>query len=420
MDEVNRCVNGYLNSASNMLTPTFLPLEPCARSGTGSDFSAQKREGKGFILEARRWIVERTFAWLGKFRRLSNCEVKINPKFKELIHPLTQQEQDILEKDILDKGCLDALKTWNDYLIDGHHRYDICKKHNITFKTETLLFEDEESAMLWMINNQMGRAKKRQACGQGGVLLKADLPEGNKGQVRDIIAKKAGVGARAVDKFKTIQENASKEVVQSLCEGTAVNGKKLSIDGVYRDLRKDRRQAELSTTEFPEGKYRVIYADPPWKYGDELIETYGGAEKHYPTMRISELCDLPVGDIADENSVLFLWVTSPLLEDSFKLINSWGFNYKSSFVWDKVKHNMGHYNSVRHELLLIATKGSCTPDEKKLFDSVQSIERTRHSEKPEEFRQIIETLYKHGNKVELFARKKTSGWEVYGNEVQIA
>ena len=79
---------------------------------------------------------------------------------------------------------------------------------------------------------------------------------------------------------------------------------------------------------------------------------------------------------------------------------------------------MGHYNSVRHELLLVATKGSCVPDNAKLFDSVQVIERTdKHSEKPEEFRGIVDTLYKHGNKLELFARKQVKGWFVYGYEI---
>lgn len=78
---------------------------------------------------------------------------------------------------------------------------------------------------------------------------------------------------------------------------------------------------------------------------------------------------------------------------------------------------MGHYNSVRHELLLVCTKGSCTPDNLKLFDSVQSIERTEHSKKPNEFRQIIETLYPIGNKLELFGREKIKGWEVFGNEL---
>jgi N6-adenosine-specific RNA methylase IME4 len=78
---------------------------------------------------------------------------------------------------------------------------------------------------------------------------------------------------------------------------------------------------------------------------------------------------------------------------------------------------MGHYNSVRHELLLICTRGSCTPDIKKLVDSVQSIERTKHSKKPPEFYDIIEGMYDHGRKLELFCREPREGWDFDGNEV---
>jgi N6-adenosine-specific RNA methylase IME4 len=168
----------------------------------------------------------------------------------------------------------------------------------------------------------------------------------------------------------------------------------------------------------PSGKYKIIYADPPWSYNDKQnTEKLGGAEKHYPTMTIQELCDLPIKDLADENAVLFFWVTSPLLEECFEIINAWGFKYKTSFVWDKVKHNMGHYNSVRHELLLICTKGSCTPENVKLFDSVVTEEKTEHSKKPETFRQIIDTLYPSGKRIELFARGVTAeNWETWGNE----
>ena len=127
---------------------------------------------------------------------------------------------------------------------------------------------------------------------------------------------------------------------------------------------------------------------------------------------------MPVSDIAAKKAVLFLWVTSPILEESFAVIKAWGFKYKASFVWDKIKHNMGHYNSVRHELLLICIRGSCPLDNKKLFDSVQSIERTKHSEKPEYFREIIDTIYTSGKKIELFARKKTKGWHTYGNQIR--
>ena len=100
------------------------------------------------------------------------------------------------------------------------------------------------------------------------------------------------------------------------------------------------------------------------------------------------------------------------------MIEAWGFEYKTSFVWDKVKHNFGYYNSVRHELLLICGRGSSTPDISRLFDSIQTIERSNnHSEKPEEFRLIIDTLYTHGRKIELFARKSIDGWDTWGAEV---
>ena len=164
-------------------------------------------------------------------------------------------------------------------------------------------------------------------------------------------------------------------------------------------------------------KYNVIYADPAWKYNDKQnAKCRGGAEKHYQTMSLAELCELKVKDISEKRAVLFIWTTSPLLEDTFKVIKACGFKYKSSFVWDKIKHNMGHYNSVRHEFLLVCTKGSCQPDVRKLFDSVVTEERTEHSRKPDTFYGIIEALYPSGKKIELFARGKRDGWDRFGHQ----
>ena len=166
-------------------------------------------------------------------------------------------------------------------------------------------------------------------------------------------------------------------------------------------------------------KYKIIYADPPWSYGDKQnTPLLGGAVKHYGLMSTKDISEIPVKNITEDNAVLFLWTTSPLLQESFEVIKGWGFKYKTSFVWDKIKHNMGHYNSVRHEFLLISTKGKCTPEVRKLFDSVVSEERTAHSKKPEVFKEIINTIYPSGNRIELFARQKTEGWDVWGNEVK--
>lgn len=193
------------------------------------------------------------------------------------------------------------------------------------------------------------------------------------------------------------------------------------VSGESPNVQKARAEIEKSqTSSLPSGKYRVIYADPPWEYNNRGPDYYGPAERHYPTMSIDELCAMgeQIREIIDDNAVLFLWVTSPMLEAAFKVISAWCFTYKTSFVWDKVEHNFGHYNSVRHELLLVCTRGSCIPDIDKKFDSVVTIERGKHSEKPEEFRNIIDTLYTRGRKLELFARRKVTGWDCWGAEVR--
>ena len=191
----------------------------------------------------------------------------------------------------------------------------------------------------------------------------------------------------------------------------------LSVSQLKRAIR-DANPKE--SPPLPDDKYKVIYADPPWNYNDKCEEgaiQSGGCETHYSSMTIEELCDLPIKDMALDDSVLFMWVTSPLLEECFPIIKAWGFQYKAAFIWDKVKHNMGHYNSVRHELLLICTRGACVPIKPKLVDSVVSIERTaKHSEKPDEFRKIIGKLYPKGKRIELFARTAANGWERWGLE----
>jgi len=182
-------------------------------------------------------------------------------------------------------------------------------------------------------------------------------------------------------------------------------------------LRREERTEALKAKEWPSGVYRVIYADPPWQYGNTTMDDYGHTDRHYETMPTEDICALPVTQLADKDAVLFLWATSPLIEQAFQIARAWGFEYKACFVWDKVKHNFGHYNSIRHEFLLLCTRGSCLPDIPDLLDSVVSIERTEHSTKPEEFRQIIDTLYQNGPRIELFARRPADGWEVWGNEL---
>jgi N6-adenosine-specific RNA methylase IME4 len=172
-------------------------------------------------------------------------------------------------------------------------------------------------------------------------------------------------------------------------------------------------------------KYQIIYADPPWKYQDKSKSHGGGAESHYPCLSIKELCALPIPKIADENCVLFLWTTMPMLEVSFEVIKAWGFTYKTcAFTWVKRNNNtsgffmgMGRWTRGNAELCLLATKGK----PKRMDAGVRSVidvARLKHSQKPDIVKEKITTLMGLLPRIELFARQKTEGWDVWGNEVK--
>lgn len=173
------------------------------------------------------------------------------------------------------------------------------------------------------------------------------------------------------------------------------------------------------------GKDQVIYADPPWAYRVWSKKGNGrSAESHYPTMSIEEIADLPVKKLADENCALFLWVTFPLLKEIWKVIDAWGFTYKSvAFVWikqnkkaDSLFWGMGYWTRANAEICILATKGSPKRYSKRVHQVIVShIEE--HSKKPEEARRRIEQLMGDVPRIELFARRETPGWDVWGNEV---
>lgn len=203
-------------------------------------------------------------------------------------------------------------------------------------------------------------------------------------------------------------------------EKAAVEG--WSVRDLRLEMRAAKRRAIIEGQAVLEGQYRVLYADPPWLYGDRP-PSGSGAGQHYEGMTIPELCKLPIASHAYPDAVLFLWTTAPLLLESpgpREVALAWGFEPKTGMVWDKVDHNWGNYVSVRHEHLLICTRGSCTPDRPTpMIDSVVTERPTGdHSAKPETFRKIIERLY-DGPYLELFGRERKEGWTVFGNDARL-
>lgn len=202
----------------------------------------------------------------------------------------------------------------------------------------------------------------------------------------------------------------------------AVKAGEVKVNEALRGKR--REDLKERTAALPPDRYRIVYADPPWAYGDERtgLQGYTAAETHYPTMKLPELCALDVRSLAADDSVLFMWATFPLLPDALDVMKAWGFTYKQAFVWDKVRRNFGNYHAANAEILMIGTRGSGTPEVRIEHDQVQVIEKTaKHSEKPEEFRAIIDSLYPTGNRIELFRRGVApAGWTVWGNEAVAA
>jgi len=173
-----------------------------------------------------------------------------------------------------------------------------------------------------------------------------------------------------------------------------------------------RGNTELNQAEaFP-----VIYADPPWRY--EHIKTENRAiENQYPTMELDDICALPVSALATPDAVLFLWATSPKLAEAMRVLDAWGFVYRTSMVWVKDQIGMGYYARQRHELLLIATKGNPpVPEPAVRPDSVVTAPRGEHSAKPPVFYELIEAMYPEFQRIELFCRSPRTGWKAWGNQ----
>ena len=177
----------------------------------------------------------------------------------------------------------------------------------------------------------------------------------------------------------------------------------------------------------PAGEFDIIYADPPWDYKGQLQHAgpgsndTGGAVRHYPTVKLGELKELEVESIAAQNSLLFMWSTSPHLDQAIELGKSWGFDWATvAFVWDKVRVNPGFYTLSQCELCLVFKRGRIPqPRGARNVRQLVSAKRGPHSTKPEEVRERIERMFPDQRRIELFARSTVPGWRSWGLEADV-
>ena len=370
----------------------------------------------------------------------------IDKDFQALIPPLTVEEYNGLEASILADGCRDALVLWGNILVDGHNRYEICTTHDVPFETVQKDFADRNDALAWIIKNQFGR-RNLPAYERARLALRlkpviAERAKEHQGERTDIcqksdrssidtkreLAKAAGVSHDTIAKVERIEEKAAPEVKEQLRKG------ELSINQAYQTVRREEKKHEVQQRieehaavqtgvvdiQQTDRKYNIIYADPPWRYWESGNKNQA---LHYTTMTIDEICDLPVKNIADDDCVLFLWVTYPILHEAFRVIESWGFKYSTAaFVWVKKNKQKdspfigcGAWTRANTELCLLATKGNIMRLDASISQVVESpIEE--HSKKPDVVRELITRLVGELPRVELFCRNPADGWDVWGNE----
>lgn len=371
--------------------------------------------------------------------------IKIKEEFKSLIPALTKEEFKQLEQNCLDEGIREKILVWNGFIIDGHNRYEISLKWDLEIQTETKHFKDEEAVKEWMILNQFGR---RNLSNYQRSVLALQLEEvfskkakENQGARTDILqisaeskpidtrkelSKVASVSHDTIAKVKKIQEKATEEVKAKLSTG------EVSINSAYQEIKKEEKKKirlekieeikqEISKgLKAPNGLYDVIAIDPPWEYSERGGSSHNSfdadgnrAGVDYPTMTVEELKNINIP--AKNDCVMFLWTTHAFLKDSFDLLNAWGFDYKATIVWDKVKMGMGRNIRMQVEFCLLATKGKPILNGSGERDIITE-PRREHSRKPEAFYTKVNNMTV-GYKLDYFAREKRENWFTYGAEV---
>ena len=345
-----------------------------------------------------------------------------------------------LRASIAEHGLREPIVLHEGMVLDGRNRLRACEETGTPPRFREL---DGVDPLAFVLDANLHRRHLDESQRAMVAARVATLPRGanqhteNSACSQGKAANMLSVSADSIQFARKVIDRATPELVAAVDDGTVKvsqaaqladaepDYQKAILDKVAEGLpvleaRRQVKNESLKTTPWPSGKFRVFYFDPPWRYGSDLARAMPGSTSaldHYPTMTIAELCALPVASLAMNDAVLFMWVPSPILEECFEVIRAWGFAYKQLIVWDKVEHNFGSYVSSRCELLLICTRGSCTPEGNTLIDNVVSIKSGVHSQKPDEFREIIDSMYPHGPRIELFARQRHEGWHVWGNEV---
>jgi N6-adenosine-specific RNA methylase IME4 len=381
-------------------------------------------------------------------------QLNINPVFRDLIQSLTADEFKQLEDNVLAEGIRDAIVVWNDTIVDGHNRYELAQKHSLQFDLHEVDFNSQDEAVLWIIDNQLGRRnltdfvklelqqKRTDVLYERGKSIKSEVAinrgfAGNQHtkvddlsiidktsrtepahNTRNEIAESLNWSTGKVAQGQYVIKHAPEEVKEKLRAG------ELSMNEAYKAIKTEEKKAivqeQIQVLKEKEvqpstGFYDVIVIDPPWhmeKIERDVAPNQVGFD--YPTMTIEEIKDMDLP--AEENCHVFMWITQKHHRHGFDIFDAWGVNFICEFVW----HKNGGFQpfglpQFNHEYVMYGRIGTPTFIDFKNFFTCFNANRTGHSAKPEEFYETIRRVTA-GKRIDIFNRRKIEGYDTWGNQ----
>lgn len=371
---------------------------------------------------------------------MSENGLQIDEEFRALIPPLRIDERAELEASIDQDGCRDPLTVWGGTIIDGHNRYEICSRLNVPYQIVEKQFDDRVSALIWIRRNQLARRN-----------LTDDQRAINAERLRQLESQKvksAAATARNLQRSKS--DNVSdheppkpkRDTRKEMAESTKLPERKLKgaalvikerpdladkvehgeikMADAVREIKRAEVIESLESVEAREqkalaGVYDVIVIDPPWpmqKIERDVAPNQVAFE--YPTMSEAEMAEMKMP--AADDCHMWLWTTQKFLPMALRLAEQWGFKYVCNFVWHKPGGfqpiGLPQYNC---EFALYCRKGSPKFVDTKAFPTCFNAPRGAHSEKPEEFYEVVRRVTA-GRRIDIFNRRQIDGFDVWGKE----
>lgn len=357
-------------------------------------------------------------------------EIKINPEFQKLIPPLKEEPKRILEELLIEHGLQDSIKTWNGYIIDGHNRYEICKKYGIPIRTTSmdLEFDHENDAKIWMIDNQFGRRdlEDYQRCELE--FEKEHLKKSRQGKRTDLdniknslttsssrdpevkeetkkpheeSAEDAGVSPATYKRAKYIHNHADESIKQKLRDGD------LKIKRAYLDLKAEEKASEAEGIGFPTDKhYKLFYCDPYYQTFDKEGSGWGFKDGYKGV----DIEDLPVKDVKFYEAKCFIWTPPYFLTSSLSLMKSWGFEYQTSLCWELKEPYESQTVIGEYLLVLIGTVGGSN---RAVFKPNTLLKDNGQGSRHDQVRAYIDKMHPEGDRLEILGKHKKEGWDLF-------